>query len=45
VDDSHPVLLKNHFDKRKSWIEKALKINGQKTVDHFHKRLGQNSVE
>jgi succinate dehydrogenase / fumarate reductase flavoprotein subunit len=40
VDDSHPAFAES-LDNVKAGIEKLLKINGTKTVDHFHKRLGK----
>lgn len=40
VDDSHPAFAES-LEKVKLGIEKLLKINGTKTVDHFHKRLGK----
>ncbi len=40
VDDSHPAFAES-LANVKSAIEKLLKINGSKTVDHFHKRLGK----
>ncbi len=40
VDDSHPAFAES-LDKVKAGIDRLLKINGTKTVDHFHKRLGK----
>jgi succinate dehydrogenase / fumarate reductase flavoprotein subunit len=40
VDDTHPAFAES-LDKVKAGIDKLLTINGSKTVDHFHKRLGK----
>ncbi|MFT4857170.1 MAG: succinate dehydrogenase / fumarate reductase flavoprotein subunit [Algoriphagus sp.] len=40
VDDSHPAFAES-LDKVKAGIDQLLKINGTKTVDHFHRRLGK----
>ncbi|MBN7817824.1 fumarate reductase/succinate dehydrogenase flavoprotein subunit [Algoriphagus pacificus] len=40
VDPNHPEFTKA-ADEVKAKIQKLLSINGSKTVDHFHKRLGK----
>jgi len=40
VDDSHPAFAES-LEKVKAGIDQLLKINGTKTVDHFHRRLGK----
>jgi succinate dehydrogenase / fumarate reductase flavoprotein subunit len=40
VDDTHPAFAES-LEKVKAGIDKLLQINGTKTVDHFHRRLGK----
>lgn len=40
VDESHPAFAES-LTKVKASIDKLLTINGSKSVDHFHKRLGK----